>query len=349
MSSDWFSAAAGPREFGRLYPPRPEWLALQSNEPVLEPNLSITDPHFHFLDLPGFRYMAEDWHADLSSGHRIEATVYAEAQTGYYKEGPMALRPVGETDFVVQETLGRFPMATGIVGFADLMLGAAVEETLLAHLEAGCGRFKGIRYSLAADPNREIGVHYKAPQDVFSSEKFHDGLRALSRLGLSFDAWAFFHQQANIAALAHEHPDLTIICCHSGGLLGFGPYRGRATEVFDTWRANMAQLARCGNVSVKLGGMLGKLAAYDYLNSPAPEPSEALAACLRPYILTLIDLFGPKRCMFESNYPVDTVATSYRGLWNIFKRITHDFSCDDKAELYSGTARRTYRLELESA
>lgn len=106
----------------------------------------------------------------------------------------------------------------------------------------------------------------------------------------------------------------------------------------------MTQLAACPNVSIKLGGTLGRLAAYDYLNTEAPEPSTALAAAVRPYLLTLIDLFGPGRCMFESNYPVDTVFSGYGVLWNTYKRVTADFTENEKIAMYGGTARRVYRL-----
>ena len=141
-------------------------------------------------------------------------------------------------------------------------------------------------------------------------------------MGLSFDAWAFFHQLPAITAMARRHPGLNIVSEHCGGLLGYGPYAGQSHEVFETWRRNLAQLADCPNVSLKIGGTLGRLAAYDYLNVERPEPSHRLAQCLKPYVLTGIELFGPERCMFESNYPVDAVVTGYRVLWNTFKRLT---------------------------
>lgn len=345
MARAMFSTGDGPREFGRIYPPRREWLARQAPETALESALPIIDTHFHFLDLPGFRYMAADWAAEQAAcGHNIVGSVYAEAQTGYRTQGPDALKPVGEVELVMRETAGRAAMALGIVGHADLMLGDAVEATLAAQVEAGKGRFKGIRYALATDPDPAIAVHHRPPADWFTNAKLHAGLEVLQRLGLAFDAWAFFHQQDCIAALARQHPDLNIVALHCGGLLGYGPYAGRADEVFQTWRGNMAKVAACPNVTVKLGGILGRLAAYDYLNTEVPEPSSALAAAVRPYLLTLIDLFGPERCMFESNYPVDTVFTGYGVLWNTYKRVTSDFSQNEKIAMYGGTARRVYRL-----
>jgi len=349
MTNAMFASGAGPREFGRIYPPDRAWLARQAAEPAIDPQLPIIDTHFHFIDVPGLRYMGSDWAAEQAGcGHRIVGSVYAEAQTGYRSSGPEALRPVGEVELVVQETRGRPAMAMGIVGHADLMLGSAVEETLAAQMEAGEGRFRGIRYALASDPHPGIVVHHRPPDDWATNGRLHDGLRVLQRLDLSFDAWAFFHQQDQVAALARRHADLNIVALHCGGLLGYGPYAGRADEVFGVWRSHMALLAACPNVSIKLGGILGRLAAYDYLNTEAPEPSSALATAVRPYMLTLIDLFGPDRCMFESNYPVDAVVTGYGVLWNTFKRVTAGFTGDEKLAMYGGTARRVYRLDPAS-
>jgi L-fuconolactonase len=345
MSNDLYALQEGARrEFGRFYPPRPDWLASEVAEPVLEPDLPIVDTHFHMVDVPGIRYLHADFAADLDAGHRIVASVHAEAQTGYHVDGPELLRPVGETIAIVREGEAESRIANGIVGYADLLAGARVEQTLAAHVQAGNGRFRGIRFSLSKDPHPEIRVHHRTPDDVFESAALHAGLRVLQGMDLSFDAWAFFHQLPAVTRLAKRHPDLEIVAEHCGGLLGYGPYAGRADEVFSTWRRNLAQLADCPNVSIKIGGILGRLAAYDYLTVERPEPSAALAAVLRRYVLTCIDLFGPSRCMFESNYPVDAMAASYRLLWNTYKRITSEFSADEKTALYSGTARKVYRL-----
>ena len=107
----------------------------------------------------------------------------------------------------------------------------------------------------------------------------------------------------------------------------------------------MTALAACPNVTVKLGGTLMRLASHDYLNVQVPEPSETLAMCLRPYILPCIDLFGANRCMFESNFPVEKMVTGYAVLWNAFKRITAEAPPSEKRALYSGTAKRVYRLD----
>jgi L-fuconolactonase len=154
-----------------------------------------------------------------------------------------------------------------------------------------------------------------------------------------------FHPQlADAVDLAQAFPDLAIVLVHTGCPLGYGPYTSKRDEVFAAWKASMSQLAKHSNVSVKLGGLVLRLAAYDYLALAAPPDSQALAAYWRPYIETSIEIFGAQRCMFESNFPVDKLGTGYTSLWNAFKRITAGASPIEKAALYSETARRVYRL-----
>ncbi|RVA65539.1 amidohydrolase family protein, partial [Mesorhizobium sp. M7A.F.Ca.CA.001.08.1.1] len=127
--------------------------------------------------------------------------------------------------------------------------------------------------------------------------------------------------------------------------LGYGPYAGRKDEVFAAWKASMAELATCPNISIKLGGMMMRLAAYDYNTRPAPPTSAELASMWGPYIETCIELFGADRAMFESNFPVDRMGIGYAALWNAFKRIVSGASDGVKRGLFAGTARRVYRLD----
>ena len=107
------------------------------------------------------------------------------------------------------------------------------------------------------------------------------------------------------SSLARAFPATSIILCHVGGPLGYGPYVGKGDEVFAAWHARINTLATCPNVVVKLGGMLNRLAAYETRALPAPVSSTELAAYWRPYMTTCIERFGADRCMFESNFPVE--------------------------------------------
>lgn len=336
----------GRREWGRLYPVRADWLALQPQEEILEPALPIIDTHYHINLQEDRLYLAPDFLADAASGHNIVGTVYAECNAAWRESGPEALRPVGETEFVasLRNASGGEPLASGIVGFADLSLGAAVETPLTAHIEAGQGRFRGIRYTTAYDESPVILSHSRAPRGAMQLPTVHEGLKVLQRLGLSFDAWLYFHQLPEFISLADAHPELNIVLEHCGGPLGYGPYLDHHEQVLSTWRSHMREVARRPNVSVKIGGLLMRSAAGDYLNSTIPAGSRELADCIRPYVENTIELFGADRCMFESNFPVDKIVTGYTTLWNAFKYLTAAASAEEKKQLYADTARRVYRL-----
>ena len=132
---------------------RPDWLARRQEE-ILEPALPIVDPHHHLVDRAETgRYLLPELLADTGSGHNITATVYLEWLSMYRADGPAEMRPVGEVEFAngvaamaASGAYGKTRVCAGIVGYADLVLGAAVEQVLEAEIMAGGGRFRGIRY-----------------------------------------------------------------------------------------------------------------------------------------------------------------------------------------------------------
>jgi predicted TIM-barrel fold metal-dependent hydrolase len=344
--------ATRPTQFGRIHAPDAEWLARHPPEPILELDLPIIDTHHHLWDRNGHRYFLHDFLADVATGHTVVATVFLECHSMYRAGGPEEMRPVGETEFVTGQAAmsasgmyGSTRVAAGIVGFADLTLGDRVEPVLEAHLRAGGGRFRGVRHAAAWDADPVIGNSEVAGgPHLYRRPDFRAGLARLTQLGLSLDAWVFHPQLADVVDLARAHPDATIVLGHVGGVLGYGAYAGKQPEVFAAWKPQMTELARCPNVSVKLGGMMMRLAAYDYRTQPKPPTSTELAALWRPYFETCIELFGPDRCLFESNFPVDKMGIGWAALWNTFKRIASGASAPEKQALFSGTARRVYRL-----
>jgi L-fuconolactonase len=327
-------------------PVREEWLQRHSEE-VLEPALPIVDAHHHFYDRPGWRYLADEYGADIRSGHSVRASVYMQALTRYRRSGPEALKPVGETEYVAQATDTSVPrVAAGIVGYADLRHGAAVRETLEAHVKAGLGRFRGVRHLTTWDADATLANPLTAaPRSLLLDRSFRAGLALLAPLGLTYDAWLFFAQLPELIDTAKALPDTTIIVDHCGGVVRIGAYQEHQGEVFERWRASMRELARLPNVHVKLGGLGMRINGFDFDKGETPPSSEQLAQTWKPWIETCIEAFGADRCMFESNFPVDKGSYSYAVGWNAFKRLTSGYSPAERQALFEGTATRVYRLD----
>ena len=324
------------------------------NEAALEPALPIIDPHHHLWDHPGSRYLLDEIVRDTSTGHRVLATVFVECMSMYRADGPPSMRPVGETEFVngiaAQSASGNYGetrVAAGIVGFADLTLGAAVEEVLQAHIAAAPARFRGIRHAGGFDASEAIGnSHTNPPADLYESKQFREGLARLHGLRLSFEAWQYHPQMPMVISLARAFPNTTIVLDHFGGPLGIGPYEGRRAEIFPEWKKGITELAKCPNVVAKLGGINMPMNGFGWHRKPSPPTSDELVAATRDYYLHTIEQFGPRRCMFESNFPVDRASCSYAVLWNALKKIAAGFTQDEKAHLFHRTAAEVYRLSL---
>lgn len=327
------------------------WLA-SVTESIIDPERRIIDPHHHLWESPAGmwgRYELEHLWADTESGHNIEKTVFIECRSGYRDNGPEHLRPIGETQYVAGvaaesvNTQGKATIAA-IVGHANLTLGDAVEEVLAAHEAAGKGLFRGIRHAGPFDttgtlknPGRNAGSPYLMPG-------FAGGVQTLGKLGYTYDTWHFFHQNHEYLELARACPDTTMILDHFGTPLGVGPYAGKQDEIFEQWKVDIAAIARCPNVVAKLGGMSMPDNGFGWDQDPAPPSSDTFVEAQRKYFLHTIECFGPERCMFESNYPVDRLSISYHVLWNGMKKIVADFSDDEKDAMFYATAARVYRI-----
>ena len=338
-------------------------------EPVIEPELAIVDPHHHLWDHRGApppgpapephsfldalamapRYLLDELLADIGAGHDVRATVFVECRSMYRAHGPPEFAPVGETEFVAgvaamsaSGVYGPARVCAGIVGHADLRLGDAVAPVLEAHVAAGGGRFRGVRHSAPwdADPT-VLGPLARMPEGLYRTPAFRAGFARLAPLELSFDTWVLEPQLDEVTELASAFPDTSIVLDHVGTPLGIGRYAGRRPERFALWSEAIRRLAERPNVTVKLGGLAMPFGGFERSGEPS---SAELAELWRPYAETCIEAFGPDRCMFESNFPVDLYTCSYRTLWNALKRLASGASSDEKAALFSGTARRVYRL-----
>ena len=333
-------------------PVRQDWLDRRREE-IIEPELLIVDPHHHLVDRPETgRYLLPELLADTGSGHNITATVYLEWLSMYRAQGPAELRPVGEVEFAngvpamaASGTYGKTRVCAGIVGHADLALGAPVEKVLEAMISAGGGRFRGIRFITASHPNQASwGSPIIRPAGLLMDPRVREGFARLAPLGLSLDAWMYHTQLGEMVDLARAFPETQIVLDHVGGPIGLGPYTGHRQEILAGWRKDIRELASCPNVHIKLGGLGMRMFGFTHHLGELPPSSQELAAAWRPYIETCVAAFGPEQAMFESNFPVDKGSCGYAALWNAFKRIAAGNSAAEKAALFAGTATKFYRL-----
>ncbi len=333
----------------------PDWLAL-TQEPVLEPEIPICDPHHHFWDrrpewIPYQRYLLHELAEDIHCGHNVRSTVFIEARSMYRSDGPEALRAVGEVEFVqglaaasASGLYGPGRAAASIIGHADLKLGDRVEPVLEALQAASPNRFRGIRHAVGWDAHPSLAK--RDIQGALATEGYRAGARVLAKMGLTLDNSLYFTQLYELADFARAVPDLTIVLNHIGGLLRVGPYANRDDEVLPEWRKGGAAATQCPNIVMKLGGVGQLRYGYDWYQRDKPIGSEELAGYLAPLMHYCIEQFGPDRCMFESNFPVDKLYYSYVVIYNAFKRLSKDYSASERAAMFHDTAARVYRVEV---
>jgi predicted TIM-barrel fold metal-dependent hydrolase len=325
-----------------------EWLA-QVSEPIIDPEREIIDPHHHLWDQENLSYRLEALHSDTGAGHNITKTVFIECNSAYLKEGPEHLRPVGETQFVAQNAtrshaLPNHATISAIVAHADLKH-PELDDILDAHEEAADGLMRGIRDAGAWDPNPSaLLIPPPAPKGLFTRDDFRAGVARLGERGLTYDSWHFHHQNLEFRDLAAAVPGTTMILDHFGTPLGVGEYAGKRDEIFAAWKDDIAAIAECPNVVAKLGGLAMPDNGFGWFGAERPPTSDELIESQARYYHHTIKCFGPDRCMFESNFPVDRLSLGYGVLWNAFKKMARQYTQQEQTALFSGTAKRVYRL-----
>lgn len=332
------------------------WLA-QVQEAALEPELPICDPHHHlWVARKGNyiqpKYLLDEILEDVNGGHNIVSTVFIECGAMFKADGDEDFKCIGETEFVngiaamsASGGFGKSRIAAAIIGTCDLRIGDKAGDVLDAQIAAGGGRFRGIRRGAFWHASPEIENHRtNPPPDLMLREDFRRGFKHLTPRKLTFEIWCSHPQIPDAVSLARAFPDTIMILDHFGGPCGIGPYKGKADEVFADWKTKIDELAKCQNVMAKLGGLNMHVNGYEWEKKPKPPTSAELAAATRRYFDYAIEKFGPKRCMFESNFPVDKLSCSYTVLWNSFKILAKGFSASEKADLFRGTAERVYRI-----
>jgi len=330
---------------------RKDWLAKVSEE-TIEPTRRIVDPHHHFFVKSEVYpyYDLNELVADTNT-HGVEQTVYLQCWEGHRETGPEHLKPVGETEWVdsIAKDAARSPKAVqigAIMGTGELRgTEAEVREFLGAHVAAS-KLFRGIRQIAAFDDTGSdlLSMEGVPNARLYDDPAFRRGFKILADMNLVFDAYHYYHQTPCFTDLARAFPDTAMVIDHLGTPLGVGAYKGREDEIFAQWKKDLEELAKCPNVNMKLGGLAMPWCGFGFESAATPPTSDELVARQNPYYQYAIETFGPARCMFESNFPVDKCAISYPVLWNAFKKIAAPYSEAEKDAMFRGTATRVYRI-----
>ncbi len=296
--------------------------------------LRIIDPHMHLWDLtrhyyPWLQddplpnnpagdvtpiacksYALQDYFAD-AAGWTVDAVVHVEC--GLPKKDQLS-----ETDWL-QGLADAHGCPQGIVAGAALD-DPDVEALLAAHAERR--NVRGIRQIVNwhADPQKTY-----TPRDLLEDTAWRSGFKLLAKYKLSFDLQIYPSQMPAAAALAAAHPDTPIVLNHTGMATD------RDAEGIAAWKRGMGLLARQPNVAVKISGLGMVDRAWT-------------AASIRPFVLDTIELFGPDRAMFASDFPVDKIHGSFGAHFSAFDAITRDFTTEERARLFGKTAGALYRL-----
>ena len=324
-----------------------EWFS-KINEPIIDPERPIVDPHHHLWRRPNSTYILENLWADTESGHNITKTVFLECGASYHDDGPEHFKCVGETVFVeeiaAESRAGDGATIAAIVSRADLR-GPDLDAVLDAHDEAGKGLFRGIRHAGARDPNPEcLSIPGRAPEGLYEDAAFRKGVARLGERAYTYDTWHYHHQNVAFSELANAVPNTTMILDHFGTPLGVGPYADKREEIFNAWKDDIAAIAECPNVVAKLGGLAMPDNGFGWDTRDTPPTSDEFVEAQARYYHHTIDCFGADRCMFESNFPVDRLSIAYAILYNGLKKIAAQYTEEEQSAMFSGTATRIYRL-----
>jgi len=295
-------------------------------------DIAMVDAHVHFWDptkhyypwlcdkpLIPFRYgdysaicrpyYPADYLVD-ARGHNVVKAVYLEAEWD-------PRDPIGEMDFIA-----RLRRDTGFpsVAIAQAWLDRDDVAAVLEH-HASRGFVRGVRQK----PRGSSSTRERRPSSM-SDPLWRAGFARLRPLGLQFDLQTPWWHLDEAGALARDFPDTQIVLLHTG------LPADRSSEGLAGWKAAMSGLARCSNVAVKISGIGLPGVAWTAANN-------------REVVLTTIDFFGVDRCMFGSNFPVDSVCGDLDTIFSGYKTITAGFAENERKKLFHDNAIRIYRID----
>ncbi|WP_439171962.1 amidohydrolase family protein [Enterobacter hormaechei] len=323
------------------------------DEPILDAGRPVIDSHHHLYVRPGVKYLQDEYLQDTRAGHHIVASVYIETNAFARPDGPEILRPLGEVEFangIGAMAAGGYSadnhICSAIIGHADLRHGAAVGDYLDAAVQRAPERFRGIRqganYHPDAAPYRYMPA--RPPAGLLMDPRFRTGFRQLAQRDLLFEAGVFHLQLPELASLADAFPSTTIIINHAAPAVAMGVSPSQRRAVFTEWQKALRHIALRPNVLCKISGLGLPFWGFGFEKRTDVISYTELAGAWRPYVLTVLDIFGAERCMAGSDYPPDGLSAGFVPLWNAFKYITQAASEDEKHAFFCATAARVYQI-----
>jgi len=292
--------------------------------------MPLIDPHHHLWDLAAVRYpwlladektaffgsyerlarnyLPEDYLQD-SAGQDVQKSVHLQAEADHQD-------PVAETCWLAGLG-GSIPSA--IVAYADFRADD-IESILEQHCEFD--QVRGIRQIL--NHHSDSSLSYM-DEDLLQNQTWLNNFSLLARHDLSFDMQLYYQQMNNAAALAGQHDNIQFILNHTGMPVE------RSDAAIAGWRNGMQTLATQPNIAVKISGL------------GMTDPQWTVDS-IRPFVLDTIEIFGADRCMFASNFPVDSLFSDFSTLFDAYRTITSSFSSDEQAMLFHDNAARIYRI-----
>jgi predicted TIM-barrel fold metal-dependent hydrolase len=271
---------------------------------------------YHGDDLPLRRdYLVTDYLADAKGLSAIDARLVGSV---HVENG--AADPDWEAEWVEKVSTETGTPSVQVVK-VDLTSPQAQEE-----LENHQARLsvRGVRDILNWHPNPYYS--HRDRNDLMDDHQWLAGFKTLGELGFSFDLQVFPSQLAQAAHLAAQHGSTPIVLDHAGMPIE------RDDQALEQWAKGMELVAAQPNTAVKISA----LGTNDHTWT---------AESIRRIVLTTIDIFGPKRCMFGSNFPVDGLYSSYTDVFSAFDKITSEFSASERKDLFEDTARKFYRIK----
>ena len=256
-------------------------------------------------------YLIDEFRADLATSNVVKS-VYV--QTNWPKG-----QAVDEVAWV-QSVADQHGWPHGIVGYVDLLADDAAD---VLKRQAACPLLRGVRMQLHWHENPLF--RFAASPDLAAHPALRKNMRLLARYGLTFDLQVFSSQMAGAAGLAAANPDITFILQHAGMLAE------RSATTVAAWREGMQRLAAQPNIVSKFSG-LGTFIHRNDAEHIAFMVSETLA------------WFGPQRCLFGSNFPIEKLWTSYGELANAHRAAIAGLSAQAQAMILHDNAARIYRL-----